>query len=110
MRKIHIALAGAIFATTLLAACGGGGGGGTGAVADSDNDGVIDTVDNCPATANADQTDGDGDGIGDVYNWTGNTRLSVAAGDGLPTNNPTMNNIRLTAREIAAIAAALAQP
>lgn len=32
---------------------------------DSDGDGVLDGSDNCVATANADQTDRDGDGIGD---------------------------------------------
>ncbi|MDW8248065.1 MAG: thrombospondin type 3 repeat-containing protein [Myxococcales bacterium] len=33
---------------------------------DDDNDGVLDTVDNCPFTPNADQKDTDKDGIGDV--------------------------------------------
>ena len=33
---------------------------------DSDNDGVIDSEDNCPADANADQADTDNDGIGDA--------------------------------------------
>ena len=32
---------------------------------DTDNDGVCDAEDNCPSTANADQTDTDGDGRGD---------------------------------------------
>ena len=34
-------------------------------VADSDNDGFIESADNCPDTANAAQDDSDGDGIGD---------------------------------------------
>ena len=34
--------------------------------ADNDNDGVINSLDNCPDTANADQADTDGDGIGDA--------------------------------------------
>ena len=34
--------------------------------ADSDNDGIFNTADNCPATANADQADLDNDGIGDI--------------------------------------------
>jgi len=34
--------------------------------ADLDNDGVANEVDNCPIVANADQTDTDGDGIGDA--------------------------------------------
>ena len=35
-------------------------------ILDSDGDGVLDAVDNCPNTPNANQTDMDGDGIGDV--------------------------------------------
>ncbi len=35
------------------------------APADQDGDGVIDTADNCPVITNADQADGDHDGIGD---------------------------------------------
>ena len=34
--------------------------------ADSDNDGVYDTEDNCPSMCNSNQSDADGDGIGDV--------------------------------------------
>ncbi|MFQ5425211.1 MAG: HYR domain-containing protein [Phycisphaerae bacterium] len=37
-----------------------------GAGTDSDGDGVPDCVDNCPSTANPDQRDTNGDGIGDV--------------------------------------------
>ena len=33
---------------------------------DTDNDGVLNDVDNCPTVSNADQEDVDGDGIGDV--------------------------------------------
>ncbi|MBI4578853.1 MAG: thrombospondin type 3 repeat-containing protein, partial [Planctomycetes bacterium] len=33
---------------------------------DTDNDGVLDNVDNCPSNANADQADADNDGVGDV--------------------------------------------
>ncbi len=33
---------------------------------DGDGDGVLDSVDNCPRTANADQADVDGDGVGDA--------------------------------------------
>jgi hypothetical protein len=38
----------------------------TPAVTDSDGDGVADDVDNCPNAANADQSDADGDGLGNV--------------------------------------------
>jgi hypothetical protein len=33
---------------------------------DGDEDGVRDSVDNCPEAANADQGDADGDGVGDA--------------------------------------------
>ncbi len=35
-------------------------------VGDTDGDGLLDTADNCPFVANADQTDSDGDGPGDA--------------------------------------------
>lgn len=35
-------------------------------IVDSDNDGIEDSVDNCPLTPNTDQADIDGDGIGDA--------------------------------------------
>lgn len=35
-------------------------------IKDSDRDGILDNVDNCPKKANPDQKDSDGDGIGDV--------------------------------------------
>jgi Thrombospondin type 3 repeat len=35
-------------------------------ILDQDNDGVLDTADNCPTVANASQTDTDGDGLGDA--------------------------------------------
>lgn len=36
------------------------------AVVDTDGDGVADPADNCPLTANADQADANGDGLGDA--------------------------------------------
>lgn len=43
------------------------------AIADADNDGIEDSVDNCPNTSNSAQTDTDGDGIGDVCDDDNNT-------------------------------------
>ncbi|MHC4623035.1 MAG: thrombospondin type 3 repeat-containing protein, partial [Planctomycetota bacterium] len=37
-----------------------------GVVCDTDNDGIVDSNDNCPYTANPDQADSDSDGIGNV--------------------------------------------
>ncbi|MGQ0618746.1 MAG: Calx-beta domain-containing protein [Panacagrimonas sp.] len=65
---------------------GAGGGGGP---PDSDNDGIPDADDNCPAIANPDQTDGDGDGEGDACDTPPPTlpelefvRLSETVGEG----------------------------
>jgi hypothetical protein len=64
--------------------------------ADADGDGIPDSVDNCPTTVNPDQADTDHDGIGnvcdptplaDVFNWTGNTRLTVISAAGLLAND-----------------------
>jgi len=38
----------------------------TGGDVDTDGDGILDSADNCPLTANADQTDSDGNGMGDA--------------------------------------------
>jgi len=56
------------------------GGDGT-APADSDGDGVADSVDNCPAVANPGQADADGDGAGDACDSTPN-------GDPTPDPDP----------------------
>ncbi len=53
---------------------------------DSDNDGIIDPLDNCPSTPNADQLDGDGDGVGDVCDncaTTANADQLDGDGDGV---------------------------
>lgn len=50
-------------------------------VVDGDGDGVTDSMDNCPVTANADQTDDDRDGIGNVCEANG---APDADGDGRP--------------------------
>lgn len=48
-------------------ACSSGGGD-----TDTDNDGVADSIDNCPQTANSDQADNDNDGIGNACDSTPN--------------------------------------
>lgn len=69
-------------------------GGGT-LLPDSDKDGVADSTDNCPTTANASQTDTDHDGTGDACDSTPNG--SDADGDGVPDatdNCPSIVNPR----------------
>ena len=51
-------------AAVLLSACAGGGGGGGGSAAPRPSQPLA--ADNCPAIPNSDQTDTDGDGMGDV--------------------------------------------
>jgi hypothetical protein len=53
---------------------------------DADADGVADALDNCPATANADQRDADGDGVGDACDQCPDTPAgSVITTDGCST-------------------------
>ncbi len=49
---------------------------------DGDADGVMDSADNCPAAANADQHDEDGDAIGDVCDPCPHLAGTAADGDG----------------------------
>jgi hypothetical protein len=49
---------------------------------DSDDDGYLDSDDNCPTDANADQLDSDGDGTGDVCDVCPNDELDDDDGDG----------------------------
>lgn len=53
--------------------------------ADADADGVVDGLDNCPATANAGQQDADGDGAGDACDGNGANTPPVAMIDGPAT-------------------------
>ena len=52
-------------------------------VLDTDNDGVSDNFDNCPSISNADQSDSNGDGLGDVCDLYSNDNFS------LKKSNPT---------------------
>ncbi len=68
-----------------LSACGGdsgsgssGSGGGSSSSEDADADGVADASDNCPIAANADQTDTDGDALGDACDDTVNPTATSA--------------------------------
>jgi len=56
---------------------------------DTDKDGVIDSLDNCPNIANADQKDTDGDEIGDVCDPTDDTDTG---GKTVPTINTVQGN------------------
>lgn len=53
---------------------------------DSDGDGVPDTDDNCPDTPNADQTDTDGDGLGDACDDDDDGDGILDANDNCPLN------------------------
>ena len=52
-------------------------------VHDTDGDGVLDNVDNCPNTPNSGQEDGDGDGIGDACDGCPNDLENDADADGI---------------------------
>jgi thrombospondin type 3 repeat protein len=52
---------------------------------DGDNDGVPDATDNCPTTANSDQTDTDGDGQGDACDADDDNDGVPDTGDDCPT-------------------------
>ncbi len=55
------------------------------AFADNDSDGISDEIDNCPMVANANQTDSDGDGLGDACD-------SDLDGDGVDNQNDALPN------------------
>ena len=54
---------------------------------DTDGDGVPDYSDNCPATANADQADDDGDGAGDACDDDADNDGTPDADDGCPDDS-----------------------
>lgn len=58
---------------------------------DDDGDGVPDTTDNCPVIPNADQSDVDGDGIGDVCDQSSPT--IDRDGDGVPNSRDNCPNV-----------------
>lgn len=47
---------------------------------DDDNDGIENSIDNCPQTANPDQKDTDGDGVGDVCDATPSNKVVCTNG------------------------------
>jgi hypothetical protein len=72
--------------------------GGSTRLKDSDRDGVLDNVDNCPKKANPDQKDSDGDGIGDACDSSPFSVPVTTQGvilldfNGYYLNNPSWNN------------------
>jgi hypothetical protein len=65
MKKLRFSITPFIILFMLVIIPGGHAAGSTGGL-DSDGDGVLNSIDNCPLTANPDQTDTNGNGIGDV--------------------------------------------
>ncbi|MDP2542756.1 choice-of-anchor B family protein [Tenacibaculum discolor] len=81
--KILFVLAGMLFLTSCSSSSN------EDPVKDQDNDGIVDTQDNCPATANPNQEDADGDGIGDVCDDntpTNKKPCENGMADGFPCN------------------------
>jgi hypothetical protein len=69
-----------------------------GCIIDSDNDGVPDSIDNCPTVSNADQADSDGDGSvqmpsGTVSLWKFDEASGTIAKDSVGTNDGAVTGI-----------------
>ncbi|GAB4519238.1 MAG: hypothetical protein Tsb004_30200 [Allomuricauda sp.] len=87
MKKLFVFML-AITAMTFVACSGDDNGGGTPPIADADSDGIEDSVDNCPNSANADQADADNDGIGDTCDPTPNGEVATCS-DGIMNGDET---------------------
>ena len=68
----------------------------TGLGPDSDGDGVIDLIDNCPNTPNPGQEDADGDGLGDACDTCTDTDGDGFGNPGLPANTCPADNCPVT--------------
>ncbi len=68
--------------------------------ADADNDGVPDSVDNCPNTPNPGQADTDGDGIGDACDLPPGTADSMNCGRGQVPAGPLQSSYEITGSDV----------
>ena len=55
----------------------------TGSSTDADSDGVANAADNCPATANADQSDANGNGFGDACEYVTGSHYAILTAHGV---------------------------
>ncbi len=62
-------------------------------ITDTDNDGIADTSDNCPNTANSNQADDDGDGLGNACDSCPSDSQNDIDGDGICETDDSCDNV-----------------
>lgn len=67
-----------------------------GGCSDGDLDGVCDSDDNCPSVANSDQTDRDGDGVGDACNSVAPPCMAEALPERVTSGDAMLGNVSVS--------------